>query len=95
MRDNIQLHLRNQLAQIKHLTSIVGEAPAGAVSRQLLRDTECLSCRLPVLLSQDTCGIPKLPALSRPPIIEAEAIAEDGDGQCYPGQPISHAIDPR
>lgn len=95
LRDNLKTHIESLQDRIKSLCAIVGEPKASAVSKHIIRDTNCLSCRQPALLNPEGSGIPDLPALNRPPTIGADAMTEGGDGLCYPGQTIPHILDPR
>ncbi|XP_050669447.1 myosin-9-like isoform X2 [Leptidea sinapis] len=102
LRDEIYCHIQKLNAKCTAMQEILGEPNAAAISRAIIRDANCLSCSSPANLSSNAeSGIPALPEFpksKRPPTIGAEVKSgpkEDGDHICYPGQPITHTIDPR
>ncbi|CAK1553720.1 unnamed protein product [Leptosia nina] len=102
LRDDVNNNLEKLRKRIHAMLEIVGEPRAAAVSRQLFRDTNCISCSTPAHMNMEETILPVLPGFTkpskRPPTVGSEDESkpkESGDYICYPGLPIRHAIDER
>lgn len=97
--NNIQNHCDNLAKQAKALSAFLDHGSADFVSRQIIRDANCVSCRTlpmeyPVKVKKGeiskittACKTGTENALSLKGVIHIRP--------CYPGELIKHALDPR